>query len=59
MYTLVPQIIRAIAYCHHLHIVHRDLKPENIIFNEDYTVLKLTDFGFSNEFLPGQRNVLG
>lgn len=49
------QIIRAIAYCHHLHIVHRDLKPENIIFNEDYSVLKLTDFGFSNEFCPGEK----
>ncbi|XP_063674292.1 serine/threonine-protein kinase MARK2-like isoform X13 [Bolinopsis microptera] len=49
------QIIRAIAYCHHLHIVHRDLKPENIIFNEDYSVLKLTDFGFSNEFSPGEK----
>lgn len=52
---LFCQIIRAIAYCHHLHIVHRDLKPENIIFNEDYSVLKLTDFGFSNEFSPGQK----
>lgn len=33
----------------------RDLKPENVVFFEKLGVVKLTDFGFSNKFLPGQK----
>lgn len=47
------QIVQAIHYCHKLHVVHRDLKPENIVFFEKLGLVKLTDFGFSNEFVPG------
>ncbi|XP_050437403.1 SNF-related serine/threonine-protein kinase [Adelges cooleyi] len=49
------QIVRAISYCHKLHVVHRDLKPENVVFFEKQGVVKLTDFGFSNTFCPGQK----
>lgn len=49
------QIVRAITYCHQLHVVHRDLKPENVVFFEKLGVVKLTDFGFSNKFCPGQK----
>jgi len=49
------QIVRAIDYCHRLHVVHRDLKPENVVFFETLGVVKLTDFGFSNRFCPGQK----
>ncbi|XP_063363113.1 SNF-related serine/threonine-protein kinase [Cydia amplana] len=49
------QIVRAISYCHRLHVVHRDLKPENVVFFERLGVVKLTDFGFSNKFCPGQK----
>ncbi|KAF0312937.1 SNF-related serine/threonine-protein kinase [Amphibalanus amphitrite] len=49
------QIVQAISYCHKLHVVHRDLKPENVVFFEKLGVVKLTDFGFSNKFLPGQK----
>uniref|UniRef100_A0A1B6D154 SNF-related serine/threonine-protein kinase n=4 Tax=Clastoptera arizonana TaxID=38151 RepID=A0A1B6D154_9HEMI len=49
------QIVRAISYCHRLHVVHRDLKPENVVFFERLGVVKLTDFGFSNRFCPGQK----
>ena len=49
------QIVRAISYCHQLHVVHRDLKPENVLFFEKVGVVKLTDFGFSNKFSPGQK----
>ncbi|KAG4070732.1 hypothetical protein HA402_005591 [Bradysia odoriphaga] len=49
------QIVRAISYCHQLHVVHRDLKPENVVFFEKLGVVKLTDFGFSNKFNPGQK----
>lgn len=49
------QIVKAISYCHKLHVVHRDLKPENVVFFEKLGVVKLTDFGFSNKFFPGQK----
>uniref|UniRef100_A0A915LGK4 SNF-related serine/threonine-protein kinase n=1 Tax=Meloidogyne javanica TaxID=6303 RepID=A0A915LGK4_MELJA len=49
------QIIQAINYCHKLHVVHRDLKPENVVFFERLGMVKLTDFGFSNLFTPGQQ----
>uniref|UniRef100_A0A0X3PTU7 SNF-related serine/threonine-protein kinase n=1 Tax=Schistocephalus solidus TaxID=70667 RepID=A0A0X3PTU7_SCHSO len=48
------QIVTAISYCHNLHVVHRDLKPENVVFFEQLGVVKLTDFGFSNQFVPGK-----
>uniref|UniRef100_A0A336MJJ9 CSON013247 protein n=1 Tax=Culicoides sonorensis TaxID=179676 RepID=A0A336MJJ9_CULSO len=32
-----------------------DLKPENIVFFEQDRVVKITDFGFSNKFNPGQK----
>ena len=49
------QIVSAIDYCHKLHVVHRDLKPENVIFFKSQDVAKLTDFGFSNSFAPGEK----
>ena len=48
------QMIQAISYCHKLHVVHRDLKPENVVFFEKLGIVKLTDFGFSNLFVPGK-----
>ncbi|XP_043260379.1 serine/threonine-protein kinase par-1 [Colletes gigas] len=53
--TYFRQIVRAISYCHRLHVVHRDLKPENVVFFEKVGTVKLTDFGFSNRFCPGQK----
>lgn len=49
------QILEAISYCHKLHVVHRDLKPENVVFFEKLGIVKLTDFGFSNLFHPGEK----
>lgn len=42
-------------FFYRLHVVHRDLKPENVVFFEKLGVVKLTDFGFSNKFCPGQK----
>ncbi len=49
------QIVDAIKYCHDLHVVHRDLKPENVVFFSQTGQVKLTDFGFSNIFVPGTK----
>lgn len=36
-------------------ILFRDLKPENVVFFEKLGMVKLTDFGFSNLFCPGEK----
>ncbi len=41
---LFKQILRGVAYIHHMGIVHRDIKPENILINEK-SVVKIGDFG--------------
>lgn len=35
--------------------LNSDLKPENVLFFEKLGIVKLTDFGFSNKFCPGQK----
>ncbi|CAH1796976.1 unnamed protein product, partial [Owenia fusiformis] len=46
------QIVAAVAYCHSHHVVHRDLKAENLLLDQNLNI-KIADFGFSNEFVPG------
>ncbi|KAJ3047661.1 MAP/microtubule affinity-regulating kinase 3 [Rhizophlyctis rosea] len=48
------QILEAIEYCHNLRVIHRDLKAENLLLDSELNV-KIADFGFSNQFSPGQR----
>ena len=56
--NIFRQAVSAIQYCHKLHVVHRDLKPENLVFctggGRDIKRVKLTDFGLSRTFLPGE-----
>ncbi|VDL94099.1 unnamed protein product, partial [Schistocephalus solidus] len=53
--NIVYQIANAIAYLHRMNIAHRDLKPENLLFasHAPDAPLKLIDFGFAKEILPG------
>ncbi|XP_072046544.1 MAP/microtubule affinity-regulating kinase 3-like isoform X3 [Amphiura filiformis] len=48
------QIVSAVQYCHQKHVVHRDLKAENLLLDKDLNI-KIADFGFSNEFTPGNK----
>jgi len=48
------QIVSAVQYLHNKKIVHRDLKAENLLLDADMNI-KIADFGFSNEFTPGNK----
>ncbi|XP_030874326.1 serine/threonine-protein kinase MARK1 isoform X5 [Leptonychotes weddellii] len=48
------QIVSAVQYCHQKCIVHRDLKAENLLLDADMNI-KIADFGFSNEFIVGNK----
>ncbi|GAM18598.1 hypothetical protein SAMD00019534_017730 [Acytostelium subglobosum LB1] len=53
---LIRQIIAGLSYCHSNNVCHRDLKLENILIDDNGNI-KISDFGYSNYFKPG--NLLG
>ncbi|OHT05980.1 CAMK family protein kinase [Tritrichomonas foetus] len=41
------RILLAVDYMHSQGICHRDLKPDNILMDDEYNIVKLSDFGLS------------
>jgi cyclin-dependent kinase len=53
--SLMYQLLRGIAFCHHHRVLHRDLKPQNLLINKKLE-LKLGDFGLARAFGIPVRN---
>ncbi|XP_033753649.1 serine/threonine-protein kinase SBK1-like [Pecten maximus] len=48
--NVIKQVSSALDFMHSNDLVHRDIKPENIlIFEQDFSKIKLTDFGMTRK----------
>lgn len=41
------QLQKGLAYLHQLNIIHRDLKPANLLLCQNYSTIKIADFGLA------------
>ena len=56
------QLLLGVMHCHNHGVCHRDLKPENLLLqdsNDNGTILKIADFGFSARFAMGDNEGAG
>lgn len=56
---MLPNIIRAIKYCHDKGWVHGDIKPSNILFIPDLDSIRLIDFGASYRIGTSRKTLSG
>jgi serine/threonine protein kinase len=47
----VRQMKDALQYAHYHGVIHRDIKPTNLLLSQDYTVVKIADFGIAKTVL--------
>eukprot|EP01134_Creolimax_fragrantissima_P004429 CFRG4429T1 len=45
----MKQLVEAIKYLHDSGVAHRDVKPENIVLDKSKNIVKLIDFGLSDQ----------
>ncbi|UNZ50405.1 protein kinase domain-containing protein [Agrobacterium tumefaciens] len=45
VHSLIKQLVNAVKFMDQHELVHRDIKPANIVVSDDFTKLKLLDFG--------------
>lgn len=46
---LVHQVAEGLAYAHEQGCIHRDIKPDNLLFNRNYRIMKIADFGIAKQ----------
>jgi serine/threonine-protein kinase len=54
---IIRKVLEALKGLHNFKhkIIHRDLKPENIMISNDYTQIKIIDFGISSVIASGNK----
>lgn len=55
-FEVASKMVLALIECHAKGIVHRDINPSNFIVSDDFTIVKLADFGladYAKSFLEG------
>jgi serine/threonine protein kinase len=46
---VLKELLKGLGYIHRSNGIHRDIKSDNILFNYDYRIVKLADFGFATK----------
>ena len=46
---IMNQVVDAVKYCHENQVIHRDLKLDNFLISDSNNLVKITDFGISEE----------
>lgn len=60
---LIHQVAEGLSYAHEQGCIHRDIKPDNLLFNRNYRILKIADFGIAKQMsgptITHSQNIVG